>query len=60
MYGEKNYRIKEWDEDRLENIDNAKKEILEILKKQKVSLSKTRFLFDNIINDIEDRNPINI
>lgn len=60
MYGEKNYRIKEWDEDRLENIDNAKKEILEILKKQKVSLSKTRFLFDSIINDIEDRNPINI
>lgn len=60
MYRENNYRIKEWDEDRLENIDNTKKEILEILKKQKVSLSKTRFLFDIIIDDIEDRNPINI
>ena len=60
MYRENNYRIKECDEDRLENIDNTKKEILEILKKQKVSLSKTRFLFDIIIDDIEDRNPINI
>lgn len=60
MYKENDYRTKEWDENKLEDIDVAKKEILEILRNQKVSLSKTRFLFDYIINDIEDRNPINI
>lgn len=53
-------RMTEWQSDLGENIEYAKKAILAILKDQKVSLSKTRCLFYSILNDIEDRNPINL
>ena len=41
-----------------ENGEFAKKAILEILKSQKVSLSKVRYLFNSILREIEDNNPI--
>lgn len=50
----------EWDASLGENIDYAKKAILAILKDQKVSLSKTRTLFNYIIREIEDKNPVNL
>ena len=40
--------------------DYAKKAILAILKEQKVSLSKVRCLFNSILKDIEDNNPISL
>lgn len=39
---------------------NTKKMILSILKEQKVSLSQTREIFESIINQIEDTNPITL
>lgn len=43
-----------------ENGEFAKKAILEILKSQKVSLSKVRCLFNSILREIEDNNPITL
>ena len=52
------YRTTEWDNE--EDFEYTKKEILSILKEQKVSLSKVRCLFNDILIDIEDDNPVNI
>ena len=54
------YRTKEWNKDLGEDGDYARKAILAILKDQKVSLSKTRALFNHILEDIEDNNPITL
>lgn len=51
-------RMIEWRED--EDFEHTKKAILSILKDEKVSLSKIRSLFNNILEDIEDNNPINL
>lgn len=49
MYGN-TYRVTEWNKELGEDLEFTKKKaILEILKSQKVSLSKTRCLFDCII-----------
>ena len=47
----------EWNKELGEDMEYTKKTIL--LKDQKVSLSKIRTLFDSILIDIEDKNPIN-
>ena len=52
-------RMIEWQSDLGENFEHTKKAIITILKDQKVSLSKTRCLFFNILDEIEDKNPIN-
>ena len=57
MYGN-TYRVTEWNKELGEDLESAKKAILEILKSQKVSLSKTRCLFNSILKEIEDNNPI--
>ena len=49
-----------WDKSLGEDYDFAKKAILIILKEQKVSLSKTRRLFHEILLEIEDKNPITL
>lgn len=54
------YRMIEWDINKGEDIEYAKKAILAILKDQKVSLSKIRCLFNSILRDIEDNNPISL
>lgn len=59
MIDENTYRIIEWNKELGEDIDYSKKAILAILKDQKVSLSKVRCLFNSILRDIEDNNPIN-
>lgn len=41
-----------------QNGELIKKMILSILKEQKVSLSQARGIFEDIINTIEDKNPI--
>ena len=51
-------RTLQWDSNIGEDFDFAKKAILNILKDQKVSLSKTRTLFNKILEEIEDLNPI--
>lgn len=43
-----------------EDFNHVKKAILSILKEEKVSLSKIRGLFRNILEDIEDNNPITL
>lgn len=48
-----------WNEDRGEDIEYTKKVILDVFKEQKVSLSKIRYLFEYILGEIEDKNPIN-
>lgn len=53
---DKNYRIAEGDVN--EDFEYAKKEILSILKERKVSLSKTRRLFNCILDEGEDNNSI--
>lgn len=55
-----NHKMQEWDMNIGEDIEKTKKAILAILKEQKVSLSKTRALFDYILTDIEDNNPITL
>lgn len=59
MIDENIYRTVTWNADLGENLEYTKKAILAILKDQKVSLSKIRALFNDIIRDIEDNNPIN-
>lgn len=53
------YRMIEWNAELGEDMEYSKKEILRILKQQKVSLSKIRTLFNSILKDVEDNNPIN-
>lgn len=53
------YRMIEWNAELGEDMEYSKKEIFRILKQQKVSLSKIRTLFNSILRDIEDNNPIN-
>lgn len=60
MYANNGYRTIPWNQDNGEDSEFAKKAILEILKSQKVSLSKIRCLFDSIVQEIEDENPINL
>lgn len=48
-----------WNPNVGEDFDHAKKAILTVLKEQKVSLSKIRYLFHVILDEIEDKNPIN-
>lgn len=54
------YRTVEWNKELGEDDDYTKKAILAILKDQKVSLSKVRCLFNSILRDIEDNNPVSL
>lgn len=58
MNNENNIRTLEWDSDNGEDIYVAKQDIISILKQHKVSISKVRYLFSKILDEIEDRNPI--
>lgn len=60
MIDEKLYRTILWNPNEGEDSEFAKKAILEILKSQKVSLSKVRYLFNSILREIEDNNPITL
>ena len=52
------YRMTEWNKTLGEDEDYAKKAILAILKDQQVSLSKTRVLFNHILEEIKDNNTV--
>ena len=54
----KTYKTIEWSNG--DSLEHTKKEIISILREQKVSLSRTRFLFNLILEEIEDKNPISI
>lgn len=60
MINEDYYRTVPWNPNEGEDGEFAKKAILEILKSQKVSLSKVRCLFNSILKEIEDDNPITL
>jgi hypothetical protein len=60
MIDENLYRTILWNPNEGEDSEFAKKAILEILKSQKVSLSKIRYLFNSILREIEDNNPITL
>ena len=60
MIDENIYRTTEWNKELGEDRERTKKAILEILKDQKVSLSKIRALFNDILREIEDNNPISL
>lgn len=60
MINEDYYRTVPWNPNDGEDGEFAKKAILEILKSQKVSLSKVRCLFNSILKEIEDNNPITL
>lgn len=60
MINENCYKTIPWNPNEDENSEFAKKAILEILKSQKVSLSKTRWLFNLILKEIEDNNPVTL
>lgn len=60
MINEDYYRTVPWNPNEGEDGEFAKKAILEILKSQKVSLSKVRCLFNSILREIEDNNPITL
>lgn len=47
----------EWNSEK-ENFEETKRAILVLLKEQKVSLSKIRRLFNSILIEIEDENPV--
>lgn len=59
MYWEK-YNTKPWNPDEGKDICKAKLEILNIIKEQKVSLAQVRFLFDEIITEVEENNIVNL
>jgi len=54
------YRTREWNPELGENYEYTKKAILAILKEQKVSLSKVRCLFIDVLRDIEDKNIVSL
>ena len=58
MCNENNIRTLEWDSDNGEDIYVAKNDIISIFKKHKVSISKVRYLFNKILDETDDRNPI--
>ncbi len=60
MIDENLYRTVPWNPNEGEDSEFTKKVILEILKSQKVSLSKVRYLFNSILREIEDNNPITL
>lgn len=60
MIDEDLYRTILWNPNEGEDSEFTKKAILEILKSQKVSLSKVRYLFNSILREIEDNNPITL
>ena len=60
MIDENLYRTVPWNPNKDEDVEFAKKAILEINKNQKVSLSKVRCLFNSILKEIEDNNPITL
>ena len=60
MYENKGYRTIPWNPNDGEDWEYAKKAILEVLNSQNVSLSKVRYIFDSIVKEIEDKNPITI
>lgn len=47
-----------WDIDRGEDFYATKKAILTMLREQRVSLAKVKYLFNIILRDIEYENPI--
>lgn len=53
-------RERQWNKADGEDFDLAKEKILSVLKEQKVSLSKARALFNSILIEIEDDNPITL
>lgn len=53
-------RERQWNKTDGEDFDLAKEKILSVLKEQKVSLSKARMLFNSILIEIEDDNPITL
>lgn len=57
-FNRKTPREIEWNIALNEDFYGTKKKILNILKEQKVSLSKTRTLFNSILDEIEDDNPV--
>lgn len=59
MYWDK-YNTKPWNPNDGEDFESTKTEILLLLKKQKVSLAKIRFLFDSIVTEIEEKNSITL
>lgn len=60
MIDENLYRAVLWNPNEGEDGEFVQKAILEILKSQKVSLSKVRCLFNSILKEIEDNNPITL
>lgn len=60
MINEDYYRSVPWNPNDGEDGEFTKKAILNILKSQKVSLSKVRCLFNSILKEIEDNNPITL
>lgn len=58
MIDENVYRTILWEEG--ENFGRIKQVILSLLKEEKVSLSKTRHLFNVILREIEDNNPVTL
>lgn len=47
-----------WDSEEGKFFNESKEKILLILKEQKISLSEARYLFNNILSDIERHNPV--
>lgn len=60
MIDENLYRTVPLNHNEGEDGEFAKKAILEILKSQKISHSKVRCLFNSILREIEDNNPITL
>lgn len=60
MIDENIYRTTCWNKNSGEDEEFARKAILVVLKDQKVSLSKIRCLFNSILREIEDNNPITL
>lgn len=58
MIDEKLYRTRELYE--YQDVDCIERTILDILKKNKVTLSQTRTIFNRILANIEDNNLINL
>ena len=52
--------VYDWGTKQDDEFKSAKEAILLILKMKKVSLSKARILFHNILDEIEDNNPITL
>ena len=60
IYNEDIYRVREWNPNDGEDMEEAQKEVFAIINKYQIPITKVRCLFLSTLRDIEDKNIVNL